>query len=395
MVHILRSRFGRSNYSFPPYSTGSRYQIGRSALEEAWETTVRVEIEGTYGEGGGQILRTAISLSAITGNPVRIVNVRGRRSPPGLRPQHETAVKALAHYVGADVRGLMLGSTEVEFFPQSLRPEQIVADTGTAGSTTLILQSLLPVMLFSGNRAQVEVRGGTNNPLAPQVDYVERVMIPTLMKMGPKVVLHLQRRGFYPRGGGILTVQSEPVDTLNPINLTEFGEIKDIDGITFSSRLPDHIVPRIIKAAQLSFEKADIWPYRMEREILQEDSPKCALSPGCGIVLTATSSSGVVLGADGLGKIKRPAEEVGRVTAENMIHIIGQSVPVDAHLADQLLLYMALAKGRSTIRVAEVTQHMLSCIYVCEQFLGPVFTVTNKTGPMITVSCDGVGFSVP
>jgi RNA 3'-terminal phosphate cyclase (ATP) len=250
-------------------------------------------------------------------------------------------------------------------------------------------------MLFSGNRAQVEVRGGTNNPLAPQVDYVERVMIPTLMKMGPKIVLHLQRRGFYPRGGGILTVQSEPVDTLNPISLTEFGDIKEIDGIAFSSRLPNHIVPRMIKTAQLFLEKADIWPIKVEQEILQKDSPKCALSPGCGIVLTATSSSGVVLGADELGNIKRPAEEVGRVTAENMIHVISQKVPVDAYLADQLLLYMALAKGRSTIRVAEVTQHMISCIYVCEQFLGPAFTISNKTGPVITINCDGVGFSMP
>ena len=354
---------------------------------------MRVEIEGTYGEGGGQILRTAISLSAVTGTPVHIVNIRGKRSPPGLRPQHQTAIKMLAKYVGADVRGLMLVSTEVEFFPRSLRSEQIVGDTGTAGSTTLILQSLLPVMLFSGNRAHVEIRGGTNNPLAPQVDYVERVMILTLMRMGPKVVLHLKRRGFYPKGGGILEMQSEPVDKLDPINLTQFGEVESIDGIAFSSRLPNHIVPRIVKAAQLSLKKANIWPCKIEEEILQEDNPKCALSPGCGIVLTATSSLGVVLGVDELGKVKRPAEEVGRVAAEDLVHLMSQNVPLDADLADQLLLYMALAKGKSTIRVAQVTQHMVSCIYVCEQFFGPVFTITNETGPLTTVTCDGVGFS--
>jgi len=356
---------------------------------------LKVEIEGTHGEGGGQILRTAVALSAVTRTPVRVLNVRGKRTPPGLRPQHKTAVEALARYVDADVRGVALGSTEVDFSPRSPRPGRLVADTGTAGSATLVLQSLLPVMLFSRNRAEVEVRGGTNNPLAPPADYMRRVLIPTLAKMGAKIEFHLQRRGFYPRGGGILTIRSEPVNTLDPINLTEFGEVKDIGGIAYSSRLPNHIVPRMVKATKSSLEKEGPWPQEIEEEILQGDNPRCALSPGCGILLTATLASGAILGADELGKIGRPAEEVGRAVAQSLIRVIRWGVPVNEHLADQLLVYMALAKGRSTILVDEVTLHMVSCIYVCEQFLGRVFTVNNKTGRVATVSCDGVGFSVP
>lgn len=355
---------------------------------------MKVEIEGTYGEGGGQILRTALTLSTVTRIPVRIVNVRGKRSPPGLRPQHKTAAEALARYVDADVRGVELGSTEVEFFPRSPQLGRMVADTGTAGSTTLILQSLLPVMLFSGNRAEVEVRGGTNNPLAPPVDYLERVFIPTLARMGTKIDLRLQRRGFYPRGGGILTVRSEPVRVLRSIDLTEFGEVKGISGIAYSSRLPNHIVPRIVKAARSSLEKEGPWPKEIEQEILQGDNPKCALSPGCGILLTATLTSGAILGADEPGKIGTPAEEVGETAAERLMRAIRQGVPVDEHLADQILVYMALAKGKSRIRVSEVTLHVVSCIYVCEQFLGRIFTVSGEAGNAATISCDGVGFSV-
>jgi len=353
-----------------------------------------VEIEGTYGEGGGQILRTALALSAVTKTPVRVMNVRGKRSPPGLRPQHKTAAEALARYVDADVEGVELGSVLVDFSPRSPRAERLVADTGTAGSTTLILQSLLPVMLFSGETAEVEARGGTDNPLAPPVDYMERVLIPMLTRMGAKLELRLQRRGFYPRGGGIVVARSEPANTLNPIDLTEFGEVKSIGGIAYSSRLPSHIVPRMAKAARTLLGNAGSWPQKIEEEILQADNPKCALNPGCGIVLTATLSSGAVLGAGELGKIGKPAEDVGRNAAKILIHDIQQGVPMDKHLADQILVYMALAKGRSAIRVSELTMHMVSCIYVCEQFLGRIFTVSNKIGRVATVSCDGVGFPV-
>jgi len=190
-------------------------------------------------------------------------------------------------------------------------------------------------------------------------------------------------------------VRTEPVSVLNPINLTEFGGVKGIVGIAHSSRLPNHIVPRMVKAAISSLEKEGAWPQEIEQEILQGDSPRCALSPGCGILLTATLASGAILGADELGKVGRPAEEVGRAAAESLIGVTRQGIPVDEHVADQILVYMALAKGRSTIRVGEVTLHMVSCIYVCEQFLGRVFTVSSRAGHVATVSCDGVGFSVP
>lgn len=150
----------------------------------------------------------------------------------------------------------------------------------------------------------------------------------------------------------------------------------------------------MVDAAQMSLEKISCQK-KVELEILGENNPKCALSPGCGIVLTAALSSGSILGTDELGKIGKPAEEVGRVAADNLIDMIQKGAPVDEHLADQLLVYMALAKGRSKICVAKISTHIESCIYVCEKFLGPIFTVTNKEGCVVTISCDGVGFSVP
>jgi RNA 3'-terminal phosphate cyclase (ATP) len=356
---------------------------------------MKVEIEGTYGEGGGQILRTAIALSAVTGMPVRVINVRGKRSPHGLRPQHKTAVDTLARYVDADVKGAEIGSSEVDFSPKNSRLEHIVADIGTAGSSTLILQSLLPVMLFSRNTTEIEIRGGTNNPLAPPFDYLDRVLLPTLAKMGAKTDLRLKRRGFYPKGGGVLAIRTEPSAVLNSINLTEFGEVRRISGIAFSSRLPGHIVPRMANAAQSRLEKVGCRPQRIGQEILQEDDPRCAFSPGCGIVLTAILSSGAILGSDELGRIGKSAEQVSRAAADALIHMITQGVPTDEHLVDQLLVYMALAKGRSMVRAERLTMHMISCIYVCEQFLGRIFSISKGADLVATVTCDGVGFSVP
>jgi RNA 3'-terminal phosphate cyclase (ATP) len=357
--------------------------------------TSPIEIDGTYGEGGGQILRVALVLSAVTRKPVHIANVRGKRSPPGLRPQHRTSLETLARYLDGKAKGGHVGSTDVVFYPQSPKLGRLVANTGTAGSTTLIIQSLLPVMLFSGEASEAEICGGTDNPLAPPVDYVDRVLFPTLARMGARAELRLKRRGFYPKGGGSLEVRTESIRSLNPIELVEAGEVLSVDGIAYSSRLPDHIVPRMINSAVSLLESEGIPNSGIEQEILQGDDPRCALSPGVGMVLTSKLSSGAIVGSDELGRIGRTAEDVGKFVASSLIHLIQRKIPVDEHLGDQLLIYMALARGRSTIRVAELTRHMVSCIYVCESFLGRIFEIGQEHGSGAIISCNGIGLASP
>ena len=339
-------------------------------------------------------MRVALALSAVTRKPVHVARVRGKRSPRGLRPQHRTSVETLARYVDGEAKGAYVGSTDVVFYPRSPMPGRLVADTGTAGSTTLVLQSLLPVMLFSGKASEVEIHGGTDNPFAPPVDYVDRVLFPMLARMGVRAELRVKRRGFYPRGGGYLEVQTESIRSLNPIELVEAGQVMSVGGIAYSSRLPGHIVPRMINSTVSLLERERIPTCGIEQEILQGDDPGCAFSPGAGMVLTSNLSAGAIVGSNELGRIGRTAEDVGKSVASSLIHLIHGKIPVDEHLGDQLLIYMALARGRSAIRVAKLTTHMISCIYVCERFLGHIFTLGHKTGgSATTISCSGVGLA--
>ncbi len=351
-------------------------------------------MDGAYGEGGGQILRMSLALSALTGAPVHLRNIRVKRSPPGLRAQHRTAVEAMTRLSDASVKGLELGSTELEFTPRQLKGGRLALDTGTAGSTTLVLQSLLPAMAFSEKRTEVQITGGTNNPLAPPIDYVQRVLAPSLAKMGLQVKIDLVRRGFYPRGGGVVRAALDPVETVQPIQLTRFEELTCVSGIAYSSRLPKHIVPRMVRRAREILRLADLEADDIDMEVADQGSPRCALSPGCGILLTGTIIPEGVLGADSLGELGKSAERVGEEVAEGLLRLIGQKAPVDTYLGDQLIIYMALADGRSTIRVGGLTPHMESCIYVCERFFRRIFTLTTERGGPATITCEGTGFSV-
>ena len=365
--------------------------FGRRGSEEEAELTV--EVDGAYGEGGGQILRVSLALSALTSIPVHLRNIRVKRSPSGLRAQHRTAVEAVAQLSNATVKGLELGSTELKFIPGQLRGGRLILDTGTAGSTTLVLQSLLPAMLFCEGRVDVEVRGGTNNPLAPAIDYLQRVFTPTLSLMGLDAKIELVRRGFYPRGGGIVRAGLDPVKTIQAIKLERFDKASDINGIAYSSRLPSHIVSRMVKSVQEILQHARFGVGRIDSEIVQQGDPRCALSPGCGILLTTKVLPLGVLGADSLGALGKSAEKVGEEAAKASLQLIEEKVPVDPHLADQLIIYMALAKGNSRIRVSELTPHTESCIHVCEYFFGRLFTVTKETSNLTSIACNGAAFA--
>jgi len=353
-----------------------------------------IEIDGSMGEGGGQILRNAVALSAVLMKPIRVCNIRARRSNPGLRPQHLTGVKAVAALSSAEVSGLQVGSREIIFKPRRLGAGRFSFDAGTAGSTTLILQSLMPAMAFSSGPVEVELRGGTNNPMAPPVEYFNMVLIPTLEKMGCRFEITLLRRGFYPRGGGVVEARSRPIDKLSPIRLIESGGVKRIRGLSYSCRLPSHIVERMAATAERILRSRG-YDVVIERQPLAPGDKACSLDPGCGIILVAELESGALLASDSLGRLGVPAERVGEEAAGDLLRQIDSHAPVDRHLGDQLVIWAALADGVSEYRVSELTLHAVTSIELCRLISGAEAEVVGELGKPATIRIRGIGLRRP
>ncbi|MEM0212468.1 MAG: RNA 3'-terminal phosphate cyclase [Candidatus Methanomethylicia archaeon] len=349
-----------------------------------------IEVDGSMLEGGGQILRMSVALSAVLGIPIRVFNIRAKRSDPGLKAQHIIAIKSVADLVNAEVEGLKLNSMEITFKPRSISGGNFKFDIGTAGSTTLVLQSLLPAAAFSNSKVNVELIGGTDNPLAPPVDYVLNVLKPLLTKFDYNFDIGVLRRGFYPRGGGIIRAYINPVSKFKSVKLEDQGSVNIIRGISYSSRLPEHITHRMANSASKILEKHG-FNVNIEIEALQANHPKCAFNPGCGIVLWAETSTGCLLGSNSLGEIGKPAEKVGEEAAMKLLDELNYGGTVDSHAADQLIVYMALAEGKSIIKTSNLTMHTLTCIELAKKFLPDVSFEVYKGKPTI-IECIGVGF---
>ncbi len=355
---------------------------------------VVVEIDGSMGEGGGQILRYSLGFSAVTLKPVRIYNVRAKRSNPGLRPQHLTAVKALQEITDATVRGARVGSMEVYFEPHRRKPGNYVFNIGTAGSVTLVLQAILPALIFSGGYSRVEITGGTDVPWSPPIDYFRYVFVHNISLFGIRINVKLYRRGHYPRGGGHVVVEVEPLrGFLKPIRIIERGEIRSIRGISHAVRLPRHVAERQARsAARIISEELGVEP-----EIIIESYPPRKdphLGPGSGIVLYADVSSGTRIGSDSLGARGKRAEVVGEEAANKLLEELGSGMAFDSHMGDMLIPYMFLARGMSVAGVSKLTSHTLTAIEVSKIFLpeAKVF-INGSPGSRGVIRVFGVGLS--
>ncbi|HIQ29450.1 MAG TPA: RNA 3'-terminal phosphate cyclase [Candidatus Caldiarchaeum subterraneum] len=346
-------------------------------------------VDGAFGEGGGQILRTSVAVAAVMQRPLRVFNIRAKRRPPGLRPQHLTAVKAVAQLSNASVSGLAVGSTEIRFYPSRVRGGRFEFDAGTAGSTTLILQSLMPVMAFADSGVEALIRGGTNNPLAPPLEYLENVVLPVLAKMGAVFKVRLHRRGFYPRGQGVISAHSSPVKVLNPINLTGRPKVRRVTGMAYSCRLPEHITERMAKAAEKMLRERG-YDAEISREALQPNNPRCSPDPGTGIILYAWAGD-LALGVDKLGEKGVPAEKVAEEAVKSILEEIDAEAPVDSHLGDQLVVWTALAEGVSEYETTRLTTHTTTAIEVCRRLTGAEFEVEGNLGGRARIKCRGVG----
>ncbi len=341
-----------------------------------------IQIDGSFGEGGGQILRTALALAAILKRPVHIKNIRGGRKKPGLSPQHLAAVRALAQITSARVEGDEPGSRLLHFEPRQLQPGEYSLDVGTAGSTSLVLQALIPGLLFSGGPSQVTVTGGTHVAWSPCFHYLKHVFGPAVRDMGADARFEIERWGWYPKGGGKVGVSISPVERLAALDRTLRGGLQDIRVLSAVSNLPTSIGKRQQDQALKRLAKKG----HNVGQVQLVEAP--SLSAGTAVFIVAEFENAVA-GFTSLGKRGKPAERVADEACSSFFKFMAAEAGVDDHLADQLVLYMALAEGSSSFVAESITEHLLTNIWVIEQFLPVTFNVDKKTR---NVSVQGVGF---
>jgi RNA 3'-terminal phosphate cyclase (ATP) len=346
-----------------------------------------VLIDGSYGEGGGQILRTAVGLSAVTGKPVKITNIRIKRKNPGLQRQHITAVKAVMKLSKAIVKGLELGSTTLYFEPTGLTSGEFFFDIGTAGSVTLVFQALLPILPFLPGPTTITVRGGTDVPWSPTIDYVRSVVSYFLERMGSPVSIKLLRRGHYPRGGGLVTFEIEdPPGKLRSLNIVDRGKVIEIRGVSHARNLPRHVAERQARSAKDYIEEN----FSGYETVIDIDHSEESLGPGSGITLWALCENSVI-GADSLGKRGKPAEIVGREAASKLVKDLLTGRALDTHMGDIIIPLLALAVGKSVVGGASLTMHAVTNVCVVERMLGAHIRYEGEEGKPFRLYVEGIG----
>ncbi len=323
-----------------------------------------LDIDGAHGEGGGQLLRTALALAVLAGRRVRLANIRGNRPKPGLAAQHLTAVQALAEICGGRVHGLALGARELLFEPGAVRGGTFRFDVGTAGSIALVLQAVLPVAIFARQAFSLHIRGGTDVRGAPPMDYLRHVLLPLLQRMGASLQIDVVRRGYYPQGGGEVRVEVPANPPLRPLRLDRQGRLCAIHGRVHVANLPGHVATRMARAASAVLAAAGVGEPHIALDVL---GPDAAVGPGGGIVLAATWEH-TVLGSSALAQRGVPAERLGEAAARSLLAEIRAGATLDVHAADQMLVYFALAGGLSRFRARELSSHAETTLWLIERF---------------------------
>ncbi|WP_206107675.1 RNA 3'-terminal phosphate cyclase [Paludisphaera rhizosphaerae] len=336
-----------------------------------------VVLDGSHGEGGGQILRTALSLSLLTGKPFRIVKIRANRDKPGLRPQHKMAVEAAARLGRADVLGAEVGSRDLVFRPGSIEAGDLTLDIGTAGSTGLVLQTLhLPLAMRSETARRVALTGGTFNPKAPAFLFLEQTWRGHLANLGMPLALAMPSAGFYPKGGGRLEAWIEPAQPRPWIRTTR-GDLVRIRGVAGTSNLRDDVARRMRERA-LSRLADEGWNVEIDIETASWPSP----GQGAAIALTAEHAGTAPAAFVGLGERGKPAEQVADEAVDELLDFLAvPDAAVDPHSADQILLPLALAEGRSVYTVSEVTDHLRTNVATIRAFLDREIEVEEPVTP--------------
>lgn len=318
-----------------------------------------IEIDGGEGEGGGQVLRNALAQSLVTGQPFRIFNIRAKRQRPGLMRQHLTAVEAACQIGQSACDGAAVGSSEITFRPGSIKAGNYHFAIGTAGSTGLVLQTILMPLLFADGPSHIVLEGGTHNPASPPFEFLARTFLPLVNRMGPKVEIRLIRHGFYPVGGGRIEVDITPAP-LRPMEFVERGALRKSSATAFVAALPYDIGQREIDAARKVLD----WPEdAFSVEVLPQE-----LGPG-NILLLEAEFEHVTEIVSGFGKLGTGAESLARTAAQRLAGYMDTSAFAGPYLADQLLLPMGLA-GRGRFTTVKLSEHARTAAWVIERFTG-------------------------
>ncbi len=344
-----------------------------------------IEIDGSHGEGGGQIIRTALAFSMLTQKPFHAKDIRKGRTEPGLKSQHLACIKALQKLSQCRATGAELGSMELTFSPAPIEPKNISINIGTAGSVTLLLQAILLPCLFAEKPITLHIIGGTDTKWATPVDHFRHVLLPQLQRFAA-IHFRLIKRGYFPRGGGEIELSITPKDSIGnnensstsfienlrkniePFSLEEQGKIISIHGVSHASKDLEkaQVCERQASCARTLLGTFDC-PIKIERKYQD------ALSTGTGIILWASFDSGALVGADVLGERSLSSEQIGQAAAKQLREEIEAGACVDSHAADQLIPFLGLCGG--TIKTSKITPHTLSNIFAVEQFLGSRFSI--------------------
>jgi RNA 3'-terminal phosphate cyclase (ATP) len=370
-----------------------------------------IEIDGSYGEGGGQILRTALSLSCLFKQPFRISNIRKARKKPGLMPQHLTCVRAAQLLSNAEVIGDNKGSTELSFSPNEVKGGDFYFDIGTAGSTSLVLQTIIPSLLFLKEKTTITLKGGTHVPFSPSFHYLAYVFTPFLKMIGIDLQFTIDSYGFYPRGGGKVRADIFPTKNIKPLNILERGRILSLKGYSGVGNLPLSIAERQKSALLEKIYSSNIViplqshlsngqyitqpPLNKETHPPQSPLDKGGLrgvcpvdiellnvsTPGQGtFIFIQSESENSIAGFTSLGERGKRAEAVGEEAAMEFLRYYSTNAALDPHISDQIVLYLSLCKKESVFTTSCITQHLLTNLWVIGLFHEFRYSVEGEIG---------------
>ncbi len=342
-----------------------------------------LEIPGEYGSGSGTIVRLAVAFSALTGKAIKITDIRAKRPNPGLHHQHLEAIRTIAKICSATVKGDEVGSKEIEFRPGKIKAGTFNVNIETAGSIGLLSYAVLIPAIFGKGKTVLKINGGSTASLwAPPVVYLENVLLPILSRMGINAKFMVRRHGFYPQGGSEVILEIEPARDIKPIVMDKQGEVSAIRGLSIASKAlaKNRVAERQIEGYRRIIRKekgVEIKPLYVESK-----------SPGSVIAVWAETSTGCILSGDHTGEERKPAEVVGEEAAFKLKEEMDFASTVGIHLADQLIPFMALAKGKSVIITPDLSEHIKTNIWLCEKFLNSKFMV-KEDGENFRITCSG------
>ncbi len=341
-------------------------------------------VDGSKKSGSGTILRYAVAIGALLQQQVKVFNVRAQRNNPGLRPQHLAAIRAVAELTDGSIEGGEVGSSEFVFTPgKKVNGGSYTWDIGTAGSTTMLVMTVLPAALIIRDKLQCRITGGLFQDFAPSFFHMQQVLGPILWKMGVTMRVNMIRPGYVPAGNGILEIEIDPVrKPLQPLTLTDQGDIESVEGTAISSHLQDREVSK--RMAEVCRKVLSKKGYKVN---LREEYENSALQPGAMLAVFARTSTGCILGADRAGAPGRRSEAIGRFVAHSLIEDIESGATVDRYLADQIILYAALANGITEFQIPFMTGHVETNLWLVEDLLGSKVEVENNF-----IRVTGIGF---